>query len=148
MPRSGVISRLPPRRLLALPIEATVMSIVWPGFENGGRSARTVTAATFFSCGFTFAGIVHAELREHVPDALDRERRLARLVARAVETDDEAVADELVAAHARDRREILDALGVRRSRSASDGSRERASRDGVQVLGQYADELRTAVTAS
>ena len=34
------------------------MSIVWPGFENAGRSARTVTAATFFSCGLTFAGIV------------------------------------------------------------------------------------------
>ena len=49
---------MPPRRLPALPIEATVTSIVWPGLANGGSSAVTVTAATFFSCGFTFGGIV------------------------------------------------------------------------------------------
>ena len=101
------------------------MSMVWPGFENAGRSARTVTAATFLSCGLTFAGNRDAELREHVPDALDRERRLAGLVAGAVEADDEAVADELVAAHAGDRREILDALGV----SGARHERERQRRN-------------------
>ena len=53
-----------------------------------------------------------AELRQHVPDALDGERRLAGLVAGAVEADDEAVTDELVAAHARHRGEILDAFGL------------------------------------
>ena len=62
MPRSGVIRRLPPRKLVALPMESTVMSMVCPGFENGGRSARTVTAATFFNCGFTLAGIVTPNL--------------------------------------------------------------------------------------
>jgi hypothetical protein len=45
-----------------LPIEATVMSMVWPGLVNGGRSAVTTTAATFFNCGFTFAGIVTPNL--------------------------------------------------------------------------------------
>ncbi len=58
IPRNGVINRLPPRKLVALPMESTVISMVWPGFENAGRSARTVTAATFFNCGFTLAGIV------------------------------------------------------------------------------------------
>src|SRR5690606_25256654 len=59
----------------------------------------------------------HAELGEHVPQALRRERRLRRLVARAVEADDEAVAHQLVRAHARDGGEILDAfLGARAER--------------------------------
>ena len=57
-PRSGVMIKLPPRRLLALPMEDTVMSMVWPGLENGGRSACTVTAATFLSCGLVFGGMV------------------------------------------------------------------------------------------
>jgi hypothetical protein len=48
-PRSGAISSVPPRRLPALPIDATVTSIVCPGLENGGNSALTVTAATFLS---------------------------------------------------------------------------------------------------
>lgn len=50
--------RLPPRRLLALPIEDTVMSMVEPGLAKGGRSACTITAATFFNCGLTVAGTV------------------------------------------------------------------------------------------
>ncbi|MNH14343.1 hypothetical protein D3C79_739340 [compost metagenome] len=50
IPLSGVISRLPPRRLLELPIEDTVMSTTWPGLANAGRSACTDTAATFFNC--------------------------------------------------------------------------------------------------
>src|SRR5690606_5861739 len=59
----------------------------------------------------------HAELGEHVPQALRRERRRRRLVARAVEADDEAVAHQLVRAHARDGGEILDAfLGARGER--------------------------------
>ena len=37
---------------------ATVMSSVCPGLANGGRSAVTVTAATFFSCGLVFGGMV------------------------------------------------------------------------------------------
>ena len=44
--------------LLALPIEATVTSMVWPGLANGGRSAVTITAAAFFSCGRALAGTV------------------------------------------------------------------------------------------
>ncbi len=43
-------------------MDATVTSIVWPGFANGGRSAVTVTAATFLSCGFTFGGMVTPNL--------------------------------------------------------------------------------------
>ncbi|ABA50544.1 hypothetical protein BURPS1710b_0470 [Burkholderia pseudomallei 1710b] len=60
-----------------------------------------------------------AEVREHVRERLRRERRLHRLVARAVEADDEAVADQRVVAHALDLREVLQALRARR------GGRER-----------------------
>ena len=49
---------MPPRRLPALPIEDTDTSIVWPGLENGGSSAWTVTAATFFNWGFDSGGTV------------------------------------------------------------------------------------------
>ena len=56
-PRSGVISRLPPRRLRALPMDDTVTSIACPGLANGGNCACTATAATFFNCGFTPGGI-------------------------------------------------------------------------------------------
>ena len=34
------------------------MSMVCPGLTNAGRTACTATAATFFSCGVTFGGIV------------------------------------------------------------------------------------------
>ena len=57
-PISGVMIKLPPRRLCALPMDDTVTSMVWPVLANGGRSACTVTAATFLSCGLVFAGMV------------------------------------------------------------------------------------------
>jgi hypothetical protein len=57
-PRSGIMIKLPPRSEPALPMEETVMSICWPGLANGGRSACTMTAATFLSCGLVLAGMV------------------------------------------------------------------------------------------
>ena len=57
-PRSGVMIKLPPRSEPALPMDDTVMSMVWPGLANGGRSACTVTAATFLSCGLVPGGMV------------------------------------------------------------------------------------------
>jgi hypothetical protein len=51
----------------------------------------------------------HAHLRQHRRQALRRERRALALVARAVEADDEAVADERVAAHALHGGNFLDA---------------------------------------
>jgi hypothetical protein len=85
------------------------------------------------------------ELREHVANALDRERRLAGLVARAVEADDEAVTDELVAAHARHRGEIFHAFRV----SACRGKRESERRQGIEQNGECLGHcrLRTAGTA-
>ena len=106
----------PPRRLLAFAIELTVMSMVCPGLTNAGMTACTDTAATFLSCGVTFEGTDHAHLREHVGERLDGERRLAGLIAGAVEPDHQAVADELVGAHALHLRHVLDALGVREAR--------------------------------
>lgn len=49
---SGVSSSVPPRRLLALPSEDTVTSIASPGRANGGSTAVTITAATFFNWMF------------------------------------------------------------------------------------------------
>jgi hypothetical protein len=52
------MTSVPPRRLFALPIDDTVMSIVCPGRANGGRLAVTITAATFFSCSVWPGGSV------------------------------------------------------------------------------------------
>ena len=32
--------------------------MVWPGLVKGGSSVLTITAAAFFSCGFTVGGTV------------------------------------------------------------------------------------------
>ncbi len=56
-----------------------------------------------------------AELREHVVERLQGERRLRGLVAGTVEADDQAVADQLVGAYARDAGDVLQALGLRRA---------------------------------
>ena len=52
------MTRVPPRRLLALPIEDTVTSIAWPGRAKAGRLAVTMTAATFLSCMLVPCGTV------------------------------------------------------------------------------------------
>jgi len=49
-PFNGVNSRVPPRKLLALPMEDTVTSIGCPGRAKAGKLAVTMTAATFFNC--------------------------------------------------------------------------------------------------
>lgn len=86
---------------------------------NGGKFVVTITAATFLSCKDCVVGKVVPELRQHVDDALRRKRRLRRLIARAVETDDQAVADQLVVADALHRRQIFDPLGADCLRTAS-----------------------------
>ncbi|MNT35867.1 hypothetical protein D3C72_1719130 [compost metagenome] len=48
---------MPPRRLLASPIDDTVMSSAWPRRANGGRVAVRLTAATFFGSIFIPCGI-------------------------------------------------------------------------------------------
>ena len=58
-PLSGVISKTPPCKDLASPIEETVMSILSPSLAKGGKVAVTITAATFldlmsFGSSFTF----------------------------------------------------------------------------------------------
>ncbi len=47
---------MPPRKLLALPIDETVMSSFCPGLAKGGRSAVIITTAAFLSPGLTPAG--------------------------------------------------------------------------------------------
>jgi len=47
---SGISSSVPPRRLLALPIDDTVTSIRLPCRANGGSVAVAMTAAMFLSC--------------------------------------------------------------------------------------------------
>ena len=90
-------------------------SIVWPGCANGGSCAVTITAATFFSCMLGAGRHGDAHLLQHRQHRLHRERRLRGLVAGAVEADDEAVAEQLVLAHAADAGDFLEALGMGRS---------------------------------
>ncbi len=53
-----------------------------------------------------------AELRQHVVEGLHRKWRLGGLVTAAVQADDQAVADQLVAAHAMNGRDILQPFGM------------------------------------
>ena len=103
------------------------MSIVCPGFDEWRQRGLDGHGGDVFQLRVRVVGNEHAELLEHVLECLDRERRLARLVARSVETDDEAVADELVAAHAGDRRDILDAFRVRAARGRAEHRERRDS---------------------
>src|SRR5690606_4003431 len=65
---------------------------------------------------------------EHVSQALRGERRLRRLVAGAVEADDETVTDELVRTHAGDGSEILDPLlGARGEREREQHAERRGA---------------------
>ncbi|CNT60485.1 Uncharacterised protein [Salmonella enterica subsp. enterica serovar Bovismorbificans] len=57
-PFNGVINNVPPRRLLAFPIEETTTSIVCPCRAKGGYDAVTITAATFFNCMLVPVGTV------------------------------------------------------------------------------------------
>ena len=49
---------VPPRRLLAPPIDDTLTSIGWPGCAKAGSSAVTITAAELRPCGATPGGSV------------------------------------------------------------------------------------------
>ena len=53
-----------------------------------------------------------AELGQHGRQALDRERRLGRLVTGAIEADDQAIADQLIGSHALDGRDLLEPAGL------------------------------------
>ena len=93
----GVWSSVPPCKDLASPRLLTVTSMALPLWTKGGRVAVTMTAATFFNLQRARRD-GDAELLQHGGDGLRRERH-AGPVARAVQADDQAVADELVAAH-------------------------------------------------
>jgi len=109
-PCSGVTRSDPPRKLFALAMELTVMSMVWPGLTNAGSTACTATAATFLSCGVHIGRHRNAQLRQHISEGLHRKGRLAGLIAGAVETDHQAITHQLIGAHALYVRHILDAF--------------------------------------
>ena len=81
-----------------------------PDCTKGGRLAVTMTAATFLARALAaFGG--DAEIFQHGADRLLGERRVAQAVARALQADDQAVADELVVARALQLGDVLDARG-------------------------------------
>ena len=89
-----------------------------------------------------------AELREHVRQRLHRERRLAGLVAGAVQADHEAVADELVGAHALHLRHVLDALGAAPAAgaaSAPSASAQRACSTHARDMGADSERRKRRV---
>ena len=73
------------------------------------------------------AADVDAHAVEHRLQRLLGERRVAQAVAGALEADDEAVADELVVAHALQRGDVLDARAAGERRGADAGERQRSS---------------------
>ena len=135
------MTSVPPCSDLASPIDEICTSTRFPERANGGSVAVTTTAAAFFTR--TCRGsteIVHAAPAQHAQDALHGEERLLA-VAGAVEADDDAVAGQLVAAHAFDVGDVLDAGGAppapaRSERSQSDQRDERdvwARRRGIRM---------------
>ncbi len=79
-----------------------------PLVAKGGRFAVTITAATFlvFDAGIAR---VDAEALEHGFEALLQHRAVADGIARAVEAEDDAIAGQLVLAHALDVDDVLEA---------------------------------------
>ncbi|MNJ43914.1 hypothetical protein D3C77_389400 [compost metagenome] len=71
-----------------------------------------------------------AELRQHVVEGLQGERRLGGLVTRAVEPHHQAVADQLVAAHAGNAGNVLQAFSLRDKR---DGHQKRGGNQLLEV---------------
>ena len=80
-----------------------------PGCAKGGSVAVTMTAAVFFT---VMAAGIHgdAHVLQHVGQTLGGEDGLLP-VAGAVQADDQAVADELVVAHAFERDQFLETRG-------------------------------------
>jgi len=54
----------------------------------------------------------HAKLLKHGADALRRERRLSRLIAGTIKTDNQSITNQLIGSHALNRGQILDSLGL------------------------------------
>jgi hypothetical protein len=112
-----VAIKVPPRRLLALPIDETLTSMAWPGWAKGGSCAVIITEATLRSCMLVPAGTV-------TPICCSRAFRLCVVKGvcvvwspGAIEPHDQAVAHQLVVAHALHRGHFLDAhAGQRHSR--------------------------------
>ena len=82
-----------------------------------------------------------AQLREHRLQALRGERRLRGLVAAAVQTHHQAVADQLVRPYTLDRGQVLDALRVRHA-----GGERSERNEGTQQAADHRRHLRTART--
>src|SRR6266404_4232302 len=89
-------------------MELTVMSMVCPGLTNDGmyRDGRDVLELRRDVCGNR-----DAQLRQHVVERLHGERRLAGLIAGAVEADDQPITHQLVRSHPLYLRQVLDAFG-------------------------------------
>ena len=92
------MSSVPPRRLLALAIDDTVMSMVCPTLAKAGRLGMDGHRGDVLQLQVRAWRNRHAEALEHADKALGGEGRLGGLVAGAVEADHQAVANELVAA--------------------------------------------------
>ncbi len=94
-----------------------------------------------------------AELRQHVVQRLHGERRLAGLIAGAVQTHHQPIAHQLIGAHALDLRQILDALGLRGRRrgqqsATSSPAPAAASRRSVQRGLKSPDERHAHVSTA
>src|SRR6185437_14174196 len=73
------------------------------GKRAGHHDGRNIGGAQVAVAG------VDAETLEHADEALTREYGLAQRVARAVETDDQAIADQHIVAHAFEIGDVFDA---------------------------------------
>jgi hypothetical protein len=85
-----------------------------PGTREGGQAGGDHHGGDVLQLQGLAGRQVDTQGGEHADHALHREGGLRGLVAAAVEADDDAVADQLVGAHAGHGGDVLDALGARR----------------------------------
>jgi hypothetical protein len=103
--------RVPPRRLLASPMVETVTSIRLPARANAGNVDDDPGDVLGLKL---FALHVDAESLQQIDQRFLGIGRIAQTVAGTVQTDDQAVAHQIVAAYALDLDQVLDAHGGRR----------------------------------
>ena len=92
---------------------------IWDGIRLGPDAAP---ASLGVDAAFSVADI-DAQLREHLLLGLLGHRRVAQIVARAVQADDQAIADKLVVAHALHVRDVLD-THLRHGRGGQEGEQQ------------------------
>ncbi len=82
------------------------------GFNEGLQFSVDGNSRDVFQLQVEFWRNVDTQIGQHAFEALDRKRGLRGLIASAVQSNHQAITEQLVIAHPGDHRQVLDALGL------------------------------------